>query len=96
MTEEMDSEERANLHQTIGELKRENETMKIMRTDAGLNEAALKAAQNIDDIFARGGVGSAQRTAQVQITIRETMRAMLTGSKHWATSSDLRNVKEPV
>jgi hypothetical protein len=91
----VDPEERANLHQRIGQLERENATMQIMRTDAGLNAAALEVARRVDDIFARGGVGVAQRTAQVQIVVRETMRKMLTGEKHWASSSDLRNQKEP-
>lgn len=90
-------EERQQLHQRIDALERENATMKMMRTDGGLNRAALDAALRIEDLFCQDHIGGrTQRLARVQILVRETMRMMLTGSEIWSAGTDLRNATTPV
>jgi hypothetical protein len=96
MTEQMDGEERANLHQRIGALEIENEQMRRHRSDDGLNAISLQVARKIEDIFAEGHAGGrSQRLARVQIAVRETVRVALQGSEYWRASSDARNAHEP-
>lgn len=77
------------LHQRIAELERQVAEMTRHRDD--IDGVALEAAQRIDDLFAQGHEGGVtQRTARVQIVVRETIRMALSGETLWSTSSEMQ------
>lgn len=83
----------ANMQQRINELESLLDRMQLSRLEGGLNTIALEVAQQVEDLFAQhheGGRG--QRLARVQVTIREAMRANLTGKVKWDV--DVRNISE--
>lgn len=83
MSDEDFGEERANLHQRIGALETENKNMRLLRTEAGMDEAALDAAREIEDLFVRSQGGRSQRLANIQLVIRRVLQIMLEGKPEW-------------
>lgn len=89
-------EERANLHQRIGELEGLVARMEVAHTEDGLNAISLKCAEHVEDLFAqhhRGG--RTQRLARMQLIIREAMRTNLSGKTDWTYPNSLHHITEP-
>ena len=61
--------------------------------EGGLNSIALDVARAIDDVYAQGHGGTAQRLARVQNIIREEMRANVDGAANWQYRSCVSNTK---
>lgn len=79
-----DEEDVSNYIQRIGELERKVTVMTVSRTDTGMNAAALRVAQLVEDEYAKHHDGGrSQRLAKTQIIIREAMREMLIGEPAW-------------
>lgn len=74
----------ANMIQRIAELETRVRNMTVLRTDAGINTCALEIAREIENIFAQGSPGGvSKRLLRVQVLIRDNMRLMLEGERHW-------------
>jgi len=90
------SEERANLHQRIGELEIRVQKMTIRLTEDGLDMLSLRAAEIIEDQFAQHHVGGrTQRLAKVQMIVREALREIATGERAWDAWRPAPNYKTP-
>lgn len=92
----MDGEERANLHQRIGQLKAQIERMELSRHEAGLDDIALNVAHQVEDLFAQHhNGGRTQRLARIQLIVREAMRANLKGETDWRYPGNLQTIRKP-
>lgn len=74
----------SNYIQRIGELEQKVKAMTVNRTDAGMNAAALRVAQLVEDEYAKHHDGGRiMRLAKTMVEIREAMREMLVGERKW-------------
>lgn len=83
------AEERAALHQQIGELKQLVANMKMARSEEDVVKLALGAAKQIEDMFARSAGSRSERLSQVTVVIKHVLQLALAGEKTWPRTGEI-------